>query len=42
VLVPLPGGTFAPGTTITLNVTFSAPSAKKIKYTPRLVFGALP
>jgi hypothetical protein len=41
VQVPLPGGSFAPGTTLTVTVTWTASSANKIKYKPRLVFGAL-
>jgi hypothetical protein len=41
-LLPLPGGIFAPGASITVTLTFRAPSANKIKYKPRLVFGPLP
>jgi hypothetical protein len=42
VVVPLTQGVFAPGTSINVTVTFTAPSANKVKYKPRLVFGSLP
>jgi hypothetical protein len=40
-LVTLPGSSLAPGATATVTLTFNAPSANKIKYKPRLVFGTL-